>query len=335
MEIFIKSLNRPYFLDRCISSLKSCVKGYSRIIILDDGTPQKYLDRLMFLHPEIEIRKSEFYSLKSELIAEGRPDRKKFVFPGAFWGREVMNAKGEYILILEDDMFFTESIDLQYIEKQMQSENLQLFKMMWQNNPSLVFGRQEKLSGFRILYPELLTTNGFVFGTITDNRFKILSLLAKIGIWNYFYKKYIVKYYSIYTVAGAIFNKNYFTFLWSDIKNLDETRQIQKTLFYYKENDLRFRIGISDTEILKTSLISSATNEFKEINFSVFHFNKAINELWLDGKVDVLNNYPLDWKEEYVKKLLSQIGWQETQILQWEHYKAKFVDIYKKIGSII
>jgi len=44
-HIIIKSFNRPYYLDRCLQSIYKFVKGNFKIIVLDDGTPGKYLNK--------------------------------------------------------------------------------------------------------------------------------------------------------------------------------------------------------------------------------------------------------------------------------------------------
>ena len=69
MDILIKSFNRPYYLDRCLQSIAKYAQNpdYS-IIVLDDGTPQKYLDKIQEKHSEIKILKSEFYTEKSQLL---------------------------------------------------------------------------------------------------------------------------------------------------------------------------------------------------------------------------------------------------------------------------
>ena len=69
MDILIKSFNRPYYLDRCIESIKKFAQNQDfKITILDDGTPQKYLDKIQQKHSEITILKSALYDEKSNAI---------------------------------------------------------------------------------------------------------------------------------------------------------------------------------------------------------------------------------------------------------------------------
>jgi glycosyltransferase involved in cell wall biosynthesis len=59
MDILIKSFNRPYYLDRCIQSVKKFVVNSDyKIIVLEDGTPEKYLNKIIEKHPEVRLLKS-------------------------------------------------------------------------------------------------------------------------------------------------------------------------------------------------------------------------------------------------------------------------------------
>ncbi len=68
MDILIKSFNRPYYLDRAIYSLKKYLVGNYTITILDDGTPQKYLDKILNKYPDVILKRNEKADLKSKAI---------------------------------------------------------------------------------------------------------------------------------------------------------------------------------------------------------------------------------------------------------------------------
>ena len=84
MDILIKSFNRPYYLEKCLQSIFEFVHGYDKIIVLDDGTPQCYLDKIQSTFPQVSIQKSETYLKKSKAIKAGKslPDSK---IPIDFW----------------------------------------------------------------------------------------------------------------------------------------------------------------------------------------------------------------------------------------------------------
>ena len=63
MDILIKSYNRPYYLERCLFSIQKHVAKKENFFVLDDGTPQIYLDKILNRYPFVTIKKSEFYTI--------------------------------------------------------------------------------------------------------------------------------------------------------------------------------------------------------------------------------------------------------------------------------
>ena len=91
MNTYIKSFNRPFYLDRCIRSIKFNVKGCDKIIVLDDGTLSKYVTRLVALHPDVEFRSSVADDGKYELLRSEKFDLIQQCYPLAsdFWTAEL------------------------------------------------------------------------------------------------------------------------------------------------------------------------------------------------------------------------------------------------------
>lgn len=70
MTILIKSFYRPYLLDRCLKSIYEKVVDANEIniIVLDDGTPQKYLDKIKDRYPTISFKFSKYREEKIDKI---------------------------------------------------------------------------------------------------------------------------------------------------------------------------------------------------------------------------------------------------------------------------
>ena len=115
INIYIKSFNRPFYLDRCIRSVKFNVRNYGKIIILDDGTEQKFINRLMKTHPDVEFRSSGADDGKMALLREEKFAAIEQSYPSAikFWTDEVAKDGSDYVFILEDDAWVCRQIDLQ------------------------------------------------------------------------------------------------------------------------------------------------------------------------------------------------------------------------------
>lgn len=325
MDIFIKSFNRPYLLDRCLQSIYLNVEGITTITILDDGTPDVYLEKIKKLYPNVVIKKSEFHKEKSDMIMAREISAKKLSFPGKFWHRECSSSKGEYFLLLEDDMYIIQKINLNNLHKVMMDNQLLLFKLFWLGAKKLNFGKIVSHQGYELLYPKFPFTSSANFRRIIQNKFGISDYLEKLGIK--YYNTFILPFYSHYIVAGGIYNKEYFSYLWNNIDGLNEYTQVFRSLEYYEKNAIKFKIGKSEKESIKTTFLSSATNEMPSSKLSMFDFNYKMNKAWLEDKIDVMNGFPNGMPKLELSKFLTK-----EENLEWEKWIADFSNNFKSLG---
>lgn len=117
VDIIIKSFNRAFYLDKVLFSIEKFVSGYNNIFILDDGTPDIYLSRIEEKYPFVKIIKSDNHLEKSEKIFSGQ-EIDGYKIPSNLWIDSVKKAT-EYVLVIEDDVWFTDSIDLSEISAEM------------------------------------------------------------------------------------------------------------------------------------------------------------------------------------------------------------------------
>src|SRR5690606_695567 len=132
ITVLIKSFNRAFYLERCLQSIFKFVDNNLKIKVLDDGTPEKYLNKIQTKYPEVEILKSKNYNQKSELITE-KKEINGFEIPTDLWKSAVKNSS-EFVLVIEDDVWFTEKTDLNQIISGMKSHNIDLVKLGWLGN---------------------------------------------------------------------------------------------------------------------------------------------------------------------------------------------------------
>ena len=137
MDILIKSFNRPYYLDRCLQSIYlNCAGCDFTIKVLDDGTPEKYLNKIQLQYPEVIIFKSKYYSDKSKFCEQSkRPKIMKI--PIDFWVSSLANTT-DYFVLLEDDIWFTEKEDLNALRQNMIQNKSIFTKLFWLGNPKLI-----------------------------------------------------------------------------------------------------------------------------------------------------------------------------------------------------
>lgn len=336
MDILIKSFNRPYYLDRCIQSIKQFViKSEYRIVILDDGTPEKYLKKIIQKYSDITILKSALYREKANAINSDSSSITAKV-PMDLWIEAAKNAT-DYFVLLEDDIWLTDYIDLNDLEISSQRNNIQMLKLFWLGNPKLISDKVlHKEPFFSIYKPNLYTKNPYLYRLIfISSRFKIRNILKFLHIYN---SVRALNYYSIYSVAGVVFKRDYFLSLWANHTNtVNEGLQIHNAVRYLNKNK-NITFGRTNEEIVKTSFLSAATNQHKNydnISIDMFTFNKIINEAWYEDQFDVMNNFPNDLNLEIINTILKEKNAVTANVEEWNKWVNQFKLQYTSFGCII
>lgn len=337
MDILIKSFNRPYYLDRCLQSIYlNCLGHDFTIKVLDDGTPEKYLKKIKDKFPDIIICKSKYYSQKSKFCEQGKKPE-IMAIPIDFWVANAANST-DYFILLEDDIWFTEKVDLNACRQNMIQNKSIFTKLFWLGNPKLIqYKSSNRIGNLTFFEPNLYVTNPILFTFIfyKFNRFKIRKLLMFLKIHTR--EKYL-SYYSIYSVAGVIFKKDYFLSLWKNHQNtVNEGLQLFNALTYCNKNKNKIAFSRSDSEVLKTGFLSSATNQFKEhyVQVDMFVFNKIINEAWYKNEFDVMENYPKDIPIKVIEKILKTEKEDSISIHTWKQWVLTFKNQYLNFGCKI
>jgi len=334
MNVFIKSFNRPYYLDRCIQTvLLNIIDIDLSIIVLDDGTNPKYLDRIKEKYPNVSIQLSPFYDEKVNKIqnfVSGGEIIKELEIPTQFWLSNIVKNSGDYFMVLEDDIWVTNKVDIPLTLNLMESHNMCMLKLFYFNNKRLISGKLTEISSdINTIKPSLLIKNEFLFKFfLLGNPFKIWSILNRFNIK----KTSLINYYTIYNVAGAIFSKKYYSHLWKDFSGkVNENEQLIKALSFYN-TEKSSTYGVVKSDVLNTSFTSSATNVFAGVDFNPFIYNDLMNKAWYDGELDPMSGYPNDILESDIMKVLNKNKNQLASISEWEKWVSHFKDQYQKIG---
>ena len=336
MDILIKSFNRAYYLDRCLYSIVEHVKNLDgKIIILDDGTPKVYLDKIILKYPNIYIEKSDFYQNKQEHSLNEK-QLKEHKIPIDLWIKSA-NIASENFLLIEDDSWFIDTVDFKELNQEIVDNNVVLTKLYWIGNSKINTNKESILKkNIVIIKPKLYTIipSLYYFIFYKFNRFKIRKLLQFFKI-NTDDKR--LAYYAIYATAGVIFNKNYFNKLWINHKNkVDENLQIYNAVKDYFKYKNKNKFAHYKKEVLRTGFISSATNQFKESfkgNIDMFVFNKILNDAWFKNEFDTISSLPYDINTEDVIAVLNCNKKCSSQ--DWMSWNDDFKNQYKSIGCLI
>ncbi len=334
MDILIKSFNRPYYLDRCIQSIYANVLDSTiSIKILDDGTPSKYLEKLVLKFPNIQILKSEFYEEKSSQI-EQNDSTSCTKIPIHFWLECVKNASN-YFVLLEDDIWFTQKINLAQTCSVLEDKNVVLLKLFWLKNPKLIHAQTIENNKNIIIYkPTLCTKNPFLYRIVfAMKRFNLPKLMRFFGLYS---EEKALNYYAMYGVAGVIFRKDYYTSLWKKHQNcVDENLQLKNAVtFWHKNPSVQF--ARTEEEIARTGFTSSATHKSFETNdFDVFVLNKILNEAWFNDGFDVSRTMPNDFNSSDIVEIISHENHVNCQPKDWEKWVFYFKKQFQEIGCDI
>lgn len=332
MDIIIKSFNRAYYLDRCLFSIFLFVKNFNgKIFILDDGTPQVYLDKIKLKYPDVIIVKSDNYKQKSKLI-ESQNYELPEIIPSKLW-YEVAKIASDYFIVLEDDIWFTKQIDIERLRGYCEKENLALLKLFWVSNKKVIGHNVIKQNDDFVIYKTGIKIKQPIIYKYLYTKHNIIwqKLLRIHGLVS---TTQALKYYTIYSVAGAIFKKSYFLSIWKNSANkVNEKEQIKNALKYVKDNKVYF--GRTNTEVLKTGFMSSASSKYNYSKFSIHNFNYVLNNFWLSNDSFFSTNLESDLDENKIKDILKSNDKSDTYINQWQDWVGNFKQEFRVIGCDI
>ncbi|RYE17275.1 MAG: hypothetical protein EOP45_16065 [Sphingobacteriaceae bacterium] len=332
MDIFIKSFNRPYYLERCLRSIYRYARGSFRIQILDDGTPPQYLSRITELFPEVEIFTSPSYEAKVAALWAHVAGTRSFdqrTIPTGMWLKHV-EAGSNIFLLLEDDIWLTGPVELTHIKHTMESQYLDMIKISWLGNNRVVMGQKNVLNE---QIEEIIPHIPFVSNLVVLNKFNVRSILQKLGLLRFIRNDFQLQLpiYSLYGVASAFFTKKYWLYLWQgEQTHVNEVQQLQKAGQWYKRHHRRY--AKSRVELTRTSFITSTTNMYKGIDLDIFVFNYYLNEAWLHGELEPMQNFPHDFSQVYLGSILTETGDTRVSVQEWKKWIQKFKAQYLSFG---
>lgn len=333
-DLFIKSFNRPYYLDRCIASAQKMLSGNYKITVLDDGTPEKYLEKISLKYPEITILKSENYKEKTEAIRQNLANGTQingFKIPVNMWIDSARNGS-EYFIMTEDDVWFTAPLNVDELTENCKKHKVGLLKLGWLGNISddknLII--KELTENIVSAKPKnlLLRSEKFMEAFFL-NKYKLFTVLFKLGKVDNYTRN---KYWALNSILMGFFEKSYWLKIWSKMEGkVDEKRQLINASVYYKnhQNNPNFIARLRE-EAMKTTFQSSATGSYHEYgdSFDVNIFNHVLNEAWLAGNFDAMENFPKDFSENYIERFLKN----NPKTTDWKKWAEKFRDQYRNLG---
>lgn len=333
-DIFIKSFNRPFYLERCLKSIGSFVVGDYQISILDDGTPEKYLKKIQQQFPEAKILKSANYAEKVKAIEDNLAHGKKidgFQIPTDLWKNTAKNAS-EYFIMTEDDVWFSEKININELREKSEKHRIALLKLGWLgNHKDDKFLKINSIENqiYATKPEELFLAPPLVMDWFFYNKFKFFSLAYRFGIFDNQTK---LKYWALNSILMGFWQKEYWLSVWKDANGkVDEKQQLRNAANHYRKyrNNANF-IARYHREVMRTTFQSSATNSYHDygFDFNANLFNHLVNEAWYNDRFDSMQNFPKDFSLEYFEAFISD----KINTEEYRKWVEQFKNQYKNLG---
>jgi hypothetical protein len=312
LNVYVKANARAYFLDRCLRSVKQYVRGFDKLIVLNDGLIGPALQRLVALHPDVQFRRSNRIPTDRPVVAKARATRHN---PARFWVREISADKYDYTLILEEDTWVTAPLDLAVLIPEIAAADALLLRLYWGSNPRMSIAedvvREVPIDQERRLQYYMLPKRPLALGEI----YKLFPLALSI-----FRVKYWVAAY-----AGTPY--------WDD-----EGHVFGRALSYVNEQILQQRpiaFCSLDQEAIRHTALSTSRSDSggrgvtHKIDAALY--NTALNDAWLAGEIDAMADFPADPSDETILAALRQ-RLTEEQVNDWLLWREDYKRMYQSLG---
>ena len=236
------------------------------------------------------------------------------------------------MIVTEDDVWFTHKINVNDLQEICKKNQISLLKLGWLGNKKddeFVEISEITEEILRVEPKNLLLFPEFFNDLFFYNKFKFFTILYKLGIVDNATKR---KYWALNSILMGFWQKEYWLNIWKNAKGkVDEKQQLRNASNYYrKHQDNPNFIARLEKEALKTTFQSSATNSYHKYgdDFDVNYFNHLINQAWLNGSFDEMQNFPKDFSLEYFEKFLDQ----KVDKTAFRNWVSTFKNQYKNLG---
>ena len=166
------------------------------------------------------------------------------------------------------------------------------------------------------------------------NKLKFFTILYKLGLADNQTKR---KYWILNSILMGIYNKEYWLYMWKDSVNLlDEKIQLRNAGVWFGKHKTNKNIVVrTKQEKMKTTFKSSASGHYHDYNItlSIDKVNHILNEAWLREELDVMENYPKDFSDDYIKSFLDKANHPDAQYTEWYKWAEKFRQQYRDLGA--
>ncbi len=319
MEVFVKSFNRPFYLERCLLTIERCGGQSCNITVLDDGTPMKYLWEIQSRFPRVRIVQSPHGELKTKRVAEGSFSESLndaelaqlgLVNSQQFWCQEIAKCNETYICVMEEDCWFTRGCAFDDLVRHLNINGALLFRMFWNSIPAVSaqdrINHRAQAGGIEVQYYFPTLNNSF------ERTFWFCGAQAIIR-----------RDYWLHACTAPNYN---FTIGTQFSRAFDFVKQMTgKRMTFAQSAGQMIAHGYSTT---------ARKTRFTGELFEPHIYNEALSEAWLAGRFNSAEALPNDFSDDYIASVLGS-EMNEDQVANWREWKLRFLNYYRSMGAEI
>lgn len=305
MDILIKSYYRPHLLDRCLRSIYNNVKNIDQInvTVLDDGTPQKYIDKISTKYPNVKFKFSKYREekiIKIKNHIDGIENYYDTRIPTDLW-YDAISQSSDILIITEDDVWFTTVFDMQFYSEEMIKYKIQILKLGRDVTETVNYPLTETINYHN---PKYIFKSPKLYNLLLNNSFKLRDKLTKYNLLPKYWRNELWK---MYDIPMAMMRKDYLLYIWKDkYKRVVEDLQLANAVGWDVKTKGKTKYTLLKNRAMDFTARSSASfNSFNiEENFDLIRLNFILNELWFNDEFDEFENYPNDFSVDYIYSIL-------------------------------
>jgi len=320
MQLFIKAFNRTFYLARLLGTLRALATGIDSVIILDDGTPQRFLAKLREDYPEVTIVQAPHGERKTQLMREGRISERMspaeeaalgLTNPAEFWVSEIERRAQDWIGVLEEDVWFVHPFDCASLLEICRARDILMYRLFWASVPALA--------------PQSET-----FETLQAGRTPVHLYMPKV--------RGALERPKLFTPAQAIYRTDYWLNAFRVTGyNFTIGSQFDRSVEFLGNKLVRPVFAHSANELVVHGYSSTSRKTAKTltgVEFNPTEINLALNEAWLDGSLDASQGVPTDFDEACLLRALTG-RLPDRAIEEWRLWKRRFLEYYRAMGSTV
>lgn len=281
MKIYVKTFNRPFYLDRCLRSIEFWVRGCDEVVVLDDGTLTKYQAELARRHPRVRWERSNADDGKYQLLREERFEeiRRRYEDAAGFWTRTIQMDSPKHFAIVEDDTWFVDQVDLAEIGSAMELRGLPITKLWW-GDPGK-HPASETVGRVPVSFPAGMETFSPRLDTLDD-------------IWK------------VWIVCMAVYRTDWWMTAFGGLQEfIDEESQLRRIAEKLIREDLRL-FGKTCRRAIYQGWAAPGRSDpkYSRIGIRQHLYLDVLNDAWLSGELDCMDGAPFDYTAETILGLL-------------------------------